>query len=108
MAANQRKPRDIVVEYDLPAPASFAVALLAAVAELALMRLILLVARQTGRRQFVSIEIAGMACVAFDFDVGTSKRKLRHLVMVETYGLPLRGGMASLAFDAVATSVCVL
>ena len=83
VASNQRELRDIVVERGYAAPSDFTVTLLAAGAKLALVAIILLVTRYTGRRQLVAIEIAGVACIAFDFGVGASEWKFRRLVVIE-------------------------
>jgi hypothetical protein len=83
VASDQWELRDIVVERGYAAPSDFTVTLLAAGAKLALVAIILLVTRYTGRRQLVAIEIAGVACIAFDFGVGASEWKFRRLVVIE-------------------------
>ena len=64
MLADQRKTRLIVIECDALAPVDVVVAALAALAELAPMRVLTLVARDACRLQLVAIEKARVACVA--------------------------------------------
>lgn len=105
---NQGKTRDIMVERDLLAPAGLLVALLAARAKLPLMRIVLAVAAGAIGRQLVTIEITRMARVAFDGRVFTAQRELGCFVVVEADRRPLRRGMTSFAFLAVASGVLVL
>ena len=62
--SEQRKTREIVIVGDLLAPGVFVVALLAVLAELALMRVVLLVAGDAGRPELVLVQIARVAGLA--------------------------------------------
>src|SRR5215831_4812050 len=108
VASNQRKSSDVVIEGLYLAPTGFSVTLLAAGTKLTLVPIILPVTRYAGRRQFVAIEIAGMACVAFDLGMRGSQRKFRRLVMIEEDRFPLVLVVAGLAFGAVPSGVNIL
>jgi hypothetical protein len=108
VASNQRELRDVVVERGYAAPTDLTVTLLAAAAKLALVAIILMVARYTSRRQLVAIKIAGVACIAFDFGVGGSQRKFRCLVMIEVNRTPFILVVAGFTFGTVSPTVNVL
>jgi hypothetical protein len=108
MAPDQRESRDIVIECDLSPPAGFFVALLAATAELGLVRIVLLVTRDAVGREFVTIKIAGVTGVAFDLRVFAPQRKLGHFIVVELYGFPLGRSVASFTLGAVTGGMSVL
>ena len=86
--ADEGKPREIVIEGDLLAPAGLVVTLIAARAELTLVRIVLLVTADASGRQLVAIEIALVARVALDLGVAAEKRELGRLGMVEVHRLP--------------------
>lgn len=69
MASDQRKSRDVMIERRDAAPGVFAMAHLAANAELTLVPVILAMARHTRGRQLVAIEIASVAPIASDLRV---------------------------------------
>jgi hypothetical protein len=66
MASNQRESRDVVVEGRDAAPIVLAMASLAPNAKLALMPIVLAMARDTCCRELVTIEIASVARIALD------------------------------------------
>lgn len=108
VAPDEREACDIVIEGHLPAPAGLFVALLAAGAQLRLMRVILLVAGDAGCCELVAIKVAGVTGIAFDLGVLSAQRELGHAVVIELHGLPLGRGVASLALGAVACRMSVL
>ena len=83
-------------------------ALFAPAAELTFVPVILAVAGHTGRRQLVAIEVAGVACIAFDFGVAASQRKFSHLVVIEVNRAPFILVVAGLALGAVSSAMSVL
>ena len=107
MAADQRKPRDVMIEGRRFSPAGLSVTLVAAVSELALVLVVLLVTGQAGRCELVAIEIPGMTEIAFDLRMRVSQRVFR-LAMIEMNRFPLALVVAAFAFDAVASAVNVL
>ena len=106
MTPDQWKSRDIVIKRR-PPPTGVSVALLATTAQLALVPIVFLMARQTGGRQLVAIQISSVAGITLDFDVGTSQRIFR-LVVVEVISLPLHLIVARFALGAVSSGVDVL
>src|SRR5664279_366572 len=107
VAADQRKSGDIVIEGRDFAPIGLAVTLLAAISQLALVLVILLVTRHTGRRQLVAIDIAGMAEIALDLHMRCSQR-IFCLVMIEMNRFPLVLVVAAFALGTVPSGVNVL
>ena len=105
---DKRESRDIVIECDLLSPTRFFMALFAAISELSLVRIVLLVTRGAVCGDFITIKIAGVTGIAFDLAVLAPQRKFCHTIVVETYRLPFRGCMACLAFGSVSTGVSVL
>jgi hypothetical protein len=97
-----------VIEGNYPSPARLSMTSLAAAAKLALVPIILPVTRYTGRRQFVAIEIAGMARIALDFCMRRSQGIFCSLVMIEVNRAPLVLVVADLAFGAVARGVNIV
>ena len=65
MQTDQGKARDLMVERNARSPIDIIMATLATLPQLSLVRILLLVARVAGRRQLLSIKIAGVAIVAF-------------------------------------------
>lgn len=108
MASDQRETRDIVIEGHFLTPAGFPVALLTSIAELTLVRIVLLMTGHASGRELIAIEIAGMAGIAFYLCVFAAQRKLCHFVMVETHRPPFGRSMASLALGAIAAGMGVL
>ena len=106
--ANEGKPREVVIERDLVAPAGFVVALVAARSELAFVRIILLVAADARGCQLVAVEIAFVARVALDLGVAAEKREFCRLGMIEVHRLPGLRGMTGLALCAVSPAMRVL
>lgn len=97
-----------MVEGDLLSPFRFVVATLAPLPELALMRVVGFVASDACGCEFVLIQVSFVATLAFNVFVGALERKLRRLGVIETYSLPLGGGVAGLAFLSVASTVRIL
>ena len=97
-----------MVERGYAAPTGLIVTLLATAAKLALVMIVLLVTRYAGRRQLVAIEVAGVACIAFDFGVAASQRKFSHLVVIEVNRTPFILVVAGLTFSAVPSAMGVL
>src|SRR5262245_61365846 len=58
VTSDQREPRDVMIEGDLPSPPGFLVALLAARAKLGFVGIILLVAGDAGHCELVAIKVA--------------------------------------------------
>ena len=106
--SDQREARHVVVEGHLLPPAGFLVALLAARAQLAFVRVIFLVAARAIGGQFVAIEIADVTGVALRGGVFAAQRKLGRLVVIEGNRGPFGGGVAGLALLPVAAGVLVL
>ena len=80
---NQGKTREVVVEGDFLAPSRFIVARLALCAELAFVRIVLLVTGGTTGRELVSVDIARVAAIAQDLPVLAAKREFRFRVVIE-------------------------
>ena len=108
MASNQRKSSNVVIEGRYPAPTGLRVTLLAAIAKVAFVSIVLSVTRHTIGRQFVAIEIPGMATVALDPRMRTSQRVFRRLVMVKANRAPLARIVAGFALGAVPSGVNIL
>ena len=81
VATDQRELRQIVIEVGHFAPARVLVTLLATCAELAFVRIILLVTRDASGLEFL-LERSGVTHVAFDLYVFAPQRIFR-LVMIE-------------------------
>ena len=105
VAPNQGKSRDVVIERHDAAPVRLAVALLAPVAEFALVRVIFSMTRHAGRRQLVAIEIAYMTGIAFDLGVRRPQRELGRLIVVEMDRGPLPLVVAAVALRSVPSAV---
>jgi hypothetical protein len=108
VAPDQRKSRDVVIEGRYSAPAGRSVTLLAAIAELAVVPVVLSVTRHAGRRQLVAIEIACVAGIALDLGVRGSQRKFCRPVMIKANAAPLVLVVATFAFCAIPSGVDVL
>ena len=104
---DEREFGQVVVEGNRLAPAIIVVAALARGAKLALMGILLLVARNARHGQLVFVEIALVASLAGHFDVRAVQRKLGRLVVIEAYRLPFFAVVARFAFGAVAAVVNV-
>src|SRR5215469_992518 len=107
VAPDQRKPRDVVIERSDAPPARRAMALLAAGAELALVLVILAMARHAGRPQLVAVDVAGVARIAFDLRVRGAQREFR-LVVIEVDCGPLVLIVAGFALRPIPPAVDVL
>ncbi len=81
--AQKRKAREIMIEGHLLSPRGFVVTLLAVLAELPLMRVVLLMTGDAGGPELVTVEFAGVAAIAFNGGVSASQRKLGRAVMIE-------------------------
>ncbi len=77
-------------------------------AECSLMHVIFPMARMTGRRQLLLIDLAAMAVLAFQFRVPVPKPEARVLVMVEGTLFPATRRVAFLAFLPVASLVLIV
>ena len=108
MTPDQRKSRDVVIEEGRSAPTGFAVALRAAIAELAGVGVVSSMAGHACGRELVAIEIARVARIALDLRVRGSQRKPCCPVVVKANRAPLVLIVAAGAFCAVASGVNVL
>jgi len=104
----QWKARQVVIEVNFLAPTRLFMALPAIAAHLALVRIILAMARDARHRQLVAVEVARVAALACDLRVTAAQWKLGCLVVVEGDRGPCLRGMARLATSAVFTGVFVL
>ena len=107
MQADQRKARQFVIERQVPPPIRIIVASFAALAQFALMRIVLAMTGDASCSELVAVEISAMAGVAFDLGVCAPQRKFG-LVVVEMDCLPLALVMTGFAFGAIAAGVDVL
>ena len=101
----QGKTGQVVIEVNSFTPALLVVTALAARAELTLMRIVLLVARDAVGLQFVGVEVAGVASAAEHLAVLSAQWKLGCLVVVEANGCPTLRRVAGLAFCAVSAAM---
>ncbi len=101
MPTDQGEPRYVMIEREFLTPIRFIVALLAAAAELFLVRIIGPVAGHARGGERDAVEIAGMTAVACDPGVPSTQYVFGVLVVVETNGLPFLDAMASLALGAI-------
>jgi len=108
MAPDQRKSSDVVIEGSYASPSGFVVTLLAAASKLAVMPVIFAMARHTGGRQLVAIEIARMARVALDLRVSGSEGVFCLPVVIEADRHPLVLIVAAIALAAISSGVNVL
>jgi len=105
--ADQRKSRQVVVEFDFLTPSSLGVTASATLAQLPFVEIALLVTGDAFDRKLLFEQIASVALVASDFLMAAPERKLC-LVMVEVRLTPLRGCVAALALVAVAATMCIV
>jgi hypothetical protein len=108
MQADERKPRQLVVECHFLAPIGFLVALPAVVSELTFVRIVLAVAGYASGRQLVPVDVARMTRFAFDTHVSTAQRKLGGRVVIEAHGLPFDDRVTSLAILSKPAAVFIL
>jgi len=108
VAPDQREPRKVVIERDDAAPIRLTVALLAAAAELTLVRVVLAVAGHAGRRQLVTVEIARVAAIAPHLGVRSTQWIFCRLVVIEVDRAPLVLVVAAVAFRAVPPAMNIL
>jgi hypothetical protein len=108
VVSDQGKSRDVMVKGRYAAPIVLAMASLAANAELAIMPIILAVARRTCGRQLVAIEIARVARVALDLCMCGLEWKFRVLVVIEAHHGPLVLFVAGFAPGAVTSAMDIL
>lgn len=101
----QGKTGQVVIEVNSLTPALLVVTALAARAQLALMRIVLLVARDAVGLQFVCVEVAGVASAAEHLTVLSTQWKFGCLVVVEANGRPTLRRVAGLAFCAVSAAM---
>ncbi len=106
--ADQREARHVVVERHLLTPTLLVVALLAPHAKLPFVRIVLLVARHAGHREFLAIDVALVARFALLGGMASPQRETRILRVIETGGLPGLRPVARLAFHTVPATVHVL
>jgi hypothetical protein len=108
METDKWEARKVVIEGNFATPPGLVMALLTTATELPFVGVILAVARNACGRQFVTIEITGVARRAFDIHVFTVEWKFGVFVVIELNRLPGLGGMTGLAIAAVPTSMRVL
>jgi len=97
-----------VIEGNYPSPTGLSVTSLTAAAKLALVPIIFPVTGYAGRRELVTIEIAGMARITLDLRMCASQGIFRVLVMIEVNCAPLDLVVAGLAFGAIPCGVHIL
>jgi len=107
MTADQRKPREIVIETGSLSPAGVLVAFFAPCPKLALMRIVVAVTGNARRRQFTVVKRADVTRIAFDRHVRTAQRILR-LVVIEAHLLPIALAVTGFALGAVPAGVDIL
>ena len=107
MEAYQGKARQVMIEARFLSPIVFVVTLLAPGPERILVRIILLVTGGAVRLQFVGINVARMAGLAFDVLMCAAER-IFGLVVIETDRAPFRLIMTGLAFRAKTASMNIL
>jgi hypothetical protein len=105
---DQRKPRQIMIKRDIIAPARGAVASFALGAKRAIMRVIGLMAANTGGRGLVLKNIDRMAPIAAGLLVLSGQGKIGILLMIKPNSAPRSANMAALAARAKAILVHVL
>jgi hypothetical protein len=108
VVSDQRKSRDIMIEGCYAAPIVLAMASLAASAKLTVVRIIGAMAGHTCRRQFVAIEIAGVARIALDSCMGGPEREFRVLIVIKADRGPLVLLVAGCALGAVLSAMDIL
>ena len=108
MQSDQRKSRQVMIKSHLLPPARLVVASLTGAAQLTVMRVILAMAGDAGRRELVAIEVTRVAAFAGDLRMTAAKRKLGCLVVIEGDRRPLVGGVAGLAIGAISAGVLVV
>src|SRR5713101_8362623 len=108
VASDQRQSRDVVIEGHYAVPIVLAVTLLATRAKLALVPVILAMARHACCRQLVAIEIAGMAGIALDLAMCAHEWKFCFFVMIEGDGDPLFFVVTGFALGAVPSGMDIL
>lgn len=77
-------------------------------AQCAFVLVVLFVARDTGRLQFVPVQVPGMAGIASGLPMLAAQGKFRGFIMVEVHGIPGLGVMTGLAFFAKTALVLVV
>jgi hypothetical protein len=107
MFARQWKFRKIMVERNVLSPVGVAMALLAALAKLTLMRVLFLMTGNALCRKLVAEEVTAMAGVAFRFLMGAMQGEMS-LVVVEAPFFPFCLVVTGLALLSVAALVNVL
>ena len=105
--SDQRETRQIMVKSGFLAPIVFVVTLLASWTERVLVRIIFLVTGDASCCQFFSVEIAGVAGIAFDVLVCAAERVLG-FVVIETNPAPFCLVVAAIAFRTEATGMNIL
>lgn len=106
--ADQREPREVMIERGRSTPGDLRVALLAPGTELSFMPIVLPVTGDAGRRQLVAEEIAGMAGVALDRRMRPSQRILGVPVVIEANRVPFFFAVAAFAPGSVASRMDIL
>jgi len=105
--AKERETRQAVVEL-ADFPAFLVVAAVTLLAFLAFVLVVLLVAGKTDGRQFLFIQVAGMAAVALGPGVLATQRVLGFAIVIEGDRLPVACGVAAVAFLAEVSFVFVI
>ena len=108
MQSDQGKSRQVVIKGYLLTPTCLVVTALTGAAQLAVVRVILLMAGDARHGELVAIEVARVAALASDLRVPAAERKFGCLVVIETDRRPLAGGVAGLAIDAILAGVLVV
>ena len=108
MQTDQRKAGLVMIEINLLPPAALIVAGIAFGALLALMRIVLFVAGEAGRRQLLAIKVPLVARVTLGLRMLAQEGELRLPVMVEMDDVPFLRTMAVIAFGPIAPAVHVL
>jgi hypothetical protein len=108
VACDERKSGDIVIERCDAAPVVLAMASLAPGAKLALVPVILAMARHACCRKLVAIEITGVARIALDLCMCGPERKFRVFIVVEADRDPLVLFVAAFALRSISSGVDIL
>ena len=106
--SEQRKLRQVVIESDVVGPGQLGVAAAAIIAELHLVRIVLFVAADAGRRGQAVGNGSYVTTRAFDVGVGAVQRKVGVDGVVEANVEPLRLSVTVLAFGSVDAVVSVV
>ena len=101
MQSDQGESGQVMIKSNLLPPARLVVTALTGAAQLAVVRVILLMAGDARHGELVAIEVARVAALARDLCMPAAERKLGCLVMIEGGRRPLVGGVAGVAIGAI-------